>query len=480
MTEFDLIIQGGRVATAADVTICDIGIKNGRIAALAESLDRADEVINASGSTVTPGGVDGHCHLDQPSLDGSVCADDFTSGTRSAVAGGTTTVIPFALQLRGHSLKEAIEDYHRRSDGKALVDYAFHLIVTDASQQVCGQELPALLQDGYSSFKIYMTYDDLKLDDGQILDVLSVARRHQGMVMIHAENSECITWLTGKLEQAGKLAPKYHATSRPRPVEREATHRAITLAELLDVPVLIVHVSAREAVQEIQRAQARGLKVFGETCPQYMFLTEDDLDKPGFEGAKCICSPPPRDKENQQVIWDGIANGTFQVISSDHSPSRYEDPQGKMLQGADASFRVVPNGIPGIETRMPLLFSEGVGKGRIDLQTFVALTATNAARIYGLYPRKGTIAIGSDADIVIWDDLREVTITNDMLHHNVDYTPYEGIQVTGWPRTVLSRGKVVVQNGEGVGKAGHGIFLPCAPPEKAVPLGRPVTDFQPT
>ena len=479
MSELELIIKNGRIATAADVFHADIGIKDGQVVALANDLKNADRVIDAEGATITPGGVDGHCHLDQPSLDGSICADDFTSGTRSAVAGGTTTVIPFALQLRGQTLRAAIKDYHQRSDGKALIDYAFHLIVTDPNQQVCGQELPALLQEGYSSFKIYMTYDELKLDDRQILDVLSVARRHQGMVMIHAENSECITWLTDKLEQAGKIGPQYHATSRPRPVEREATHRAITLAELLDVPVLIVHVSAREAVQEIQRAQARGLKVYGETCPQYMFLTLDDLDKPGFEGAKCICSPPPRDKENQQVIWDGVANGTFQVISSDHSPSRYEDPQGKMLQGEDASFRVVPNGIPGIETRMPLLFSEGVGKGRIDLQTFVALTATNAARIYGLHPRKGTIAIGSDADIVIWDDRRQVTITNDILHHNVDYTPYEGIQVTGWPRTVLSRGKVVVENGEILGKPGDGQFLPCDPPEKATPLGRPVSDFQP-
>ena len=479
MTAFDVIVRGGRVATAAAVTTCDIGIKDGRVAALAERLEDAGRVIDAAGKTVTPGGVDGHCHLDQPSTDGSVAADDFLTGTRSAAAGGTTTVIPFALQMRGHSLHEAIEDYHQRAQGKALIDYAFHLIVTDPTPQVCGQELPALIQDGYSSFKVYMTYDDLKLDDRQILDVLSVARRNQGMVMIHAENSDCIGWLTDRLEEAGKIAPRYHATSRPRPVEREATHRAITLAELLDVPVLIVHVSAREAVREIRRAQARGLRIFGETCPQYLFLTEDDLAKPGFEGAKCMCSPPPRDKENQQVIWDGLSNGTFQVFSSDHAPTRYNDPKGKMLRGTKESFRWVPNGVPGIETRMPLLFSEGVGKGRIDLPAFVALTATNAARLYGLYPRKGTIAVGSDADIVVWDDDRELTITNDLLHHNVDFTPYEGIRLRGWPETVLCRGQVIFEDGEIKGQPGHGEFLPCAQPEKAVPAGRPVTDFQP-
>jgi len=480
MSAFDLIVRGGRVATAADVSICDIGIKDGRIVALAERLEDADRVIDAVGKTVTPGGVDSHCHLDQPSTDGSVAADDFLTGTRSAAAGGTTTVIPFALQMRGHSLHESVEDYHQRAKGKALVDYAFHLIVTDPTSQVCGQELPALIQDGYSSFKIYMTYDDLMLNDRQILDVLAVARRHQGIVMIHAENSDCIGWLTDRLEEAGKIEPRYHATSRPRPVEREATHRAITLAELLDVPILIVHVSAREAVREIQRAQARGLKIFGETCPQYLFLTEDDLAAPGFEGAKCICSPPPRDKENQQVIWDGLGNGTFQVFSSDHAPTRYDDPKGKKLRGTKAAFRWIPNGIPGIETRLPLLFSEGVGTGRIDLSTFVALTATNAAKIYGLYPRKGTIAVGSDADIVIWDDERELTLTNDILHHNVDYTPYEGRRIKGWPETVLCRGKVVVEDVEVKGQPGHGEFLPCAQPDKAVPAGRPVTDFQPT
>ena len=479
MTAFDLVVRGGRVATAADVAVCDIGVKNGRIVALADRIEDARVVIDAAGRTVTPGGVDGHCHLDQPSTDGSMCADDFFTGTRSAAAGGTTTVIPFALQMRGHSLREAIEDYHRRAKGKAVIDYAFHTIVTDPTPQVYGQELPSLIEDGYSSFKVYMTYDDLKLNDRQILDVLAVARRHRGMVMIHAENTDCIAWLTDRLEEAGKTAPRYHATSRPRPVEREATHRAITLAEVLDVPVLIVHVSAREAAWEIRRAQKRGLKVYGETCPQYLFLTEDDLAKPEFEGAKCMCSPPPRDAENQQVIWDGLRNGAFQVFSSDHAPTRYDDPKGKKLRGTEASFRWVPNGVPGIETRLALLFSEGVGKGRIELTTFVALTATNPARMYGLYPRKGTIAVGSDADIVVWDDDRDVTITNDILHHNVDYTPYEGMRIKGWPGTVLSRGEVVWADGEVKGRQGHGAFLPCATPDTAVPAGHAVIDFDP-
>jgi len=234
-----------------------------------------------------------------------------------------------------------------------------------------------------------------------------------------------------------------------------------------------VHVSAREAVDEIQRARSRGLKIFAETCPQYLFLTADDLDKPGFEGAKCICSPPPRDKANQQVIWDGLRGGTFEVFSSDHAPTRFDDAKGKKVRGTDSSFRWVPNGIPGLETRMPLLFSEGVGKGVIDLERFVALTATNQAKIYGIYPKKGTIAVGSDADIVIWDDERETTITNEILHHDVDYTPYEGMTIKGWPAITLSRGDVVWADGEVRAEKGRGAFLPCALSAAATPLGRP-------
>jgi len=472
MSDFDLVIRNGTVATAADVSRCDIGVRDGKVAALAERLSGARE-IDAGGLLVLPGGVDAHCHFDQPTGDGSQMADDFRSGSIAAACGGTTTIIPFAAQAKGQSLRAAVEDYHGRAAGKAVIDYAFHLIISDPSPQVLGQELPALLRDGYTSFKIYMTYDDLKLDDRQILDVLDFARREGAMAMIHAENTDCIAWLTEKLEAAGRTAPRYHATSRPAPVEREATHRAITLAELIDVPVLIVHVSSREAIEQIRWAQGRGLKIYAETCPQYLFLSEEDLDQPGFEGAKCVCSPPPRGKDNQKYVWEGLTGGVFQVFSSDHAPFRFDTPNGKRNAGADAPFRAVPNGIPGVETRLPLLFSEGVMAGRLELNRFVALTATNPAKIYGLYPRKGTIAVGADADLVLWDPERAVTLTNAMLHHNVDYTPYEGMKLRGWPITTLSRGEVVCRDGALAAAPGRGRFLPCDLPKPAAPrLGR--------
>lgn len=463
---FDLVIRNARVATAADVFECDIGIADGRVAALARGLSGGHS-IDAAGRWVLPGGVDGHCHLDQPMTDGSRMADDFLSGTVSAACGGTTTVIPFACQMKGQSLRAAVDDYHRRADGKAVIDYAFHLIVTDPSPAVLREELPQLIAEGYSSFKIYMTYDDLKLDDRQILDVLAVARREGAMTMIHAENADCIAWLTEQLLAAGQTAPKFHASARPMLIEREATHRAIALAELVDLPVLIVHVSGREAVEQIRWAQGRGLAVYGETCPQYLFLSLEDLDAPGFEGAKCICSPPPRDKANQDVIWQGLESGVFHVFSSDHAPFRFEGPAGKRVGGDAAGFHQVPNGIPGLETRLPLLFSEGVLRERIDINAFVALTSTNAARLYGLYPRKGTIAVGSDADIVIWDTDRDVTIANAMLHHAVDYTPYEGRVVKAWPRLTLSRGEVVWSNPLLQGEAGRGRFVKAARPAPA-------------
>src|SRR3954451_1433953 len=395
MPGFDLVVRGGTVATAADVFRADVGVREGRIAALGEELPAGREEIDASGRLVLPGGVDAHCHLDQPTGDESVMADDFLSGTRSAACGGTTTVMPFAAQMKGQSLRAAVDDYHRRADDKAAVDYAFHLIVTDPTEQVLGQELPALIRDGYTSFKVYMTYDALRLSDRQMLDIMALARREGAFMMVHAENHDMIAWLADRLLDKGLSQPRYHAVSHARIAEGEATNRAVALAELLDVPLLIVHVSAAEAIDVIRDAQTKGLKIYGETCPQYLFLTADDIGME-LEGTKFCCSPPPRDHAAQEAVWRGLQNGTFQVFSSDHAPYRYDDT-GKLPKGNKTNFKDTANGVPGIELRAPLLFSEGVLKGRIDLNRFVALTATNHAKLYGLYPRKGTIAVGSDA-----------------------------------------------------------------------------------
>ena len=470
MANFDCIIRNARCATASDVFEADIGIVDGVITALGKRLSGAEKEIDAGGRWVLPGGIDGHCHFDQPTEDGTVMADDFLSGTRSAACGGTTTVIPFALQRKGHSLREAVEEYHRRAEGKATIDYAFHLIVTDPTPHVLDEELPALIAQGYTSFKIYMTYDELKLADRQIIDVLAVAREEGALVMVHAENADCISWLTERLLRAGKTAPRYHAVSRPMLAEREATHRAITFAELVDVPILIVHVSGREAIEQIRWAQGNGLRIYGETCPQYLFLTAEDLGSDDdIEGVKCICSPPPRDKANQKVVWDALETGTFHLFSSDHAPFRFAGHDGKLATGSAPSFDQVANGIPGVETRLSLLFSHGVEKGRIDINQFVALTSTNVAKMYGLYPRKGTIAIGADADLVIWETGGHKVINNDDLHHNVDYTPYQGIEISAWPLMTMSRGRVVWRDSQYLGQPGLGEFLPCARPAMATP-----------
>jgi dihydropyrimidinase len=463
MAAFDLVIRNGTVATAADVGAADVGVREGRIVALGEGLGRGAREIDASGRLVLPGGIDSHCHIEQRSSTGLMTADDFHSGTLSAACGATTTVIPFACQHRGQSLRAVVEDYHRAAGPKAVIDYAFHLIVSDPTPQVLGQELPALIRDGYTSFKIYMTYDVLRLDDRQVLDILGLAKAERAMVMIHAENHDVIQWLSERLLAAGKTAPKYHAHAHAAPAEREATHRAITLAEVAEVPVLIVHVSGREAIEQIRWAQAKGLRVFAETCPQYLFLTAEDMDRPGLDGAKFMCSPPPRDAANQEHVWRGLATGAFHVFSSDHAPYRY-DGSGKLAKGEATTFKTVANGVPGLELRLPLLFSEGVGRGRIDLGRFVALAATNAAKLYGLYPRKGTIAVGADADIAIWDPERTVKVRAEMLHDNVGYTPYEGRKLEGWPVTVLSRGEVVVDDGRVTAERGRGRFLPCGVP----------------
>jgi len=463
MNDFDLVIRGGTVVTAAEASRCDVGVKSGRVVALAEKLPAGRRTVDAGGKLVLPGGIDAHCHLDQPRAQGlasagAVMADDFRSGTLSAAFGGTTTIIPFAVQHRGQSVKAAVADYHQRAAGKAYIDYGFHLIVSDPSEAILTEELPELLPAGYASVKVYMTYEAMRISDRQILDVLDTCRRFGALTMIHAENFECLMWLTERLEAQGRIEPKYHAVSRPMPLEREATHRAAMLAEVAQARLLIVHVSGAQALDEIRRARGRGVKIFAETCPQYLFLSEADLDLPDFEGAKCMCSPPPREAGNQELIWQGIADGSFDIFSSDHAPYRF-DAMGKLLNGRIAPFRKVANGIPGLETRAPLLFSEGVMGGRISLQRFVELNSANAARLYGLYPRKGTIAVGSDADIALWDPEKKVTLSNAMLHHNVDYTPYEGRTLTGWPVSVFSRGELVCHEGQLMGAPGRGVFL---------------------
>lgn len=471
MPELDLAIRGGTVVTATDTIRCDVGIRGGRIVRLAEAISDAARTIDASGLLVMPGGIDSHVHLDQPSGPGIRMADGFESGTRAAAAGGNTTVIPFAMQVKGESLRACVTDYHAKAEGKAFIDYGFHLVVSDPTPTVLNQELPALFADGCTSFKVFMTYDDLVLSDRQLLEVFEVARREQALVMVHAEGYDNIRFLTERLEAAGKTAPYYHGPSRPQVIEREATHRAISHAELLDVPLMIVHVSGREAMEQIRWARQRGLKVYAETCPQYITLTEDDMKGLNMDmsGAKYVCSPPPRDTDSQKAIWEGLQQGVFQTFSSDHCPFFYDSPEGKLNPKGRTSFRWVPNGLPGVETRLPVLWSEGVAKGRISANDFVALTSTNHAKMYGLYPKKGTIAVGADADIVLWDANRKETIRQSILHHGSDYTPWEGFSVTGWPVMTIAKGKTVVEEGRITGSPGDGSFLKRDKSPYAVP-----------
>lgn len=459
MAPCDLAIRNGTIVTATDMYSADIGIHHGKIVTISDAVEGATEEIDATGLWVMPGGIDSHVHIAQPQGPEITMADGFASATASAAAGGNTFVMPFALQQRGTSLRAAVEAYKKLAEGECYVDTAFHLIISDPTPAVLGQELPALVKDGYTSFKVFMTYDDLVLNDRELLEVFEVARKERALVMVHCEGYDTIRFLTERLEQAGDRAPYYHAVSRPEVVEREATHRAISHAELVDVPMMIVHVSGREAMEQVRWAQARGRKVYAETCPQYITLTAEDLQGLNMEGAKYVCSPPPRDAESQAAIWEGIQQGVFQTFSSDHCPFRYDAPDGKLNPKAKTSFRWVPNGIPGVETRLPILFSEGVSKGRITPQKFVELSSTNHAKMYGLYPQKGSIGIGFDADIALWDPTRKTTITQSILHHGADYTPWEGFEVTGWPITTLVRGQVVARNGEIVGDKGLGQIL---------------------
>ncbi|HSD43609.1 MAG TPA: dihydropyrimidinase [Burkholderiales bacterium] len=472
--ELDLVIRGGTVAAEGRTFSCDVGIRDGKIAALSERLAGRRE-IDARGKLVLPGGVDSHCHVEQLSSFGVMCADDFYSATVSAAFGGTTTIIPFCAQHRGDSLAKVLADYHERARAKAVIDYGFHLIVANPDEQTLGTDLPAAIASGIRSFKIFMTYDRMRLHDEQILDVMAAARRHGALVMVHAENHGVISWLAGRMVKQGNTLPRYHAICHTRGAEAEAIQRVVALAELVDCPILIVHVSTAEGIEQIRQARARGLKIYGETCPQYLFLTAKDIDI-GLAGAMFCCSPPPRDEAAQAACWRGLADGTLHVYSSDHAPYRM-DASGKLPKGEETTFKEMANGVPGLELRLPLLFTYGYKAGRLTLEEFVNLTATRHAQTYGLYPRKGTIAVGADADLALWDPDRRVRVTRELVHDNSGYTPYEGRELTGWPTTVLSRGEPIVDNGTLSAPRGRGRFLPREPSDAAQPAGRAVPEL---
>jgi dihydropyrimidinase len=469
MSAFDLVIRNGTVATATDVFAADIGVKDGVVVALGQGLGTGAREIDATGRLVLPGGVDSHTHIEEPRGGPTRNADSFATASASAAAGGTTTVIGFARQPRAGSMREAVTEHLARAQ-KSRIDYSFHMILTDPSPKVLA-ELPALIAEGHRSLKIFLTYDGARITDGEALEVMAAGRKLGALVCIHAEHHELIAFHTRALLAAGLTLPKHHAWAKPMVVERECVHRVCAMAEALDVPIQVFHVSGGESAEEIERAQQRGLKIWGETCTQYLVFTADDLDRPDFEGAKFLCSPAPRSKADQAALWEMLRRGVIQNITSDHAPTRFEGPESKSIFGKDAPFTQVPNGVPGLAVRMPVLFSEGVVKGRIDLPTFVNLTATHAAKLFGLHPRKGTIAVGSDADLVIWDPERRVTITHALVQDGNDHTPYEGMKVTGWPEQTLVRGVTVMDGGKITGAEGHGQFLARAAYEMITPRG---------
>jgi len=480
--DYDLVIRGGTIATAADMFEADIGIRGGKIEALGRNLSRGGEEISAKDMLVLPGGIDSHCHLEELGEDGSAQEETFASGSAAALAGGTTSFICFLPQWKGRSLADSAPGYEARAR-QSRADYSFHQIITDPSPEVMEREVPALIGRGIRSLKVFLTYDPLRLTDGEYLRVLTTARRHGAIVTVHCENFDAIGWRIQALLAAGLTDPLQHAWSRPPVVEREATHRAIALAELVDQPIQIFHVSCEEAAAEIARARARGVKVWGETCPQYLTLSHDDLQQPEFGGAKAVCSPALRIKEENARVWRRVQDGTLDIVTSDHCGFSFATAkrsagssaygQGSAVARADGmpAFNAIPNGVPGIETRLPVLFSEGVSKGRIDVTEFVRLTAANPARLFGLRG-KGTIAPGADADLAIWDPTAERRITNQSLHHAIDYTPWEGWTVKGWPLVTIRRGEVAVREGEVLAQPGSGRFLARAPYSFIAPTGR--------
>ncbi|HEY0212742.1 MAG TPA: dihydropyrimidinase [Paenirhodobacter sp.] len=456
MTDFDTVIHSGTIVTAEGSFAGDLAIRDGRIAAIAERIDGGGRRIDAGGRLVLPGGIESHCHIAQESSSGIMTADDYLSGSISAAFGGNSSFIPFAAQHRGQSIRQVLDTYAARSQA-SVIDYSWHLIVSDPTEEVLTQGLPEAFAAGITSFKVFTTYDLLHLGDAAMLQILSVARAHGAITMVHSENNDMIKWMNARLAAGGHTAPRYHAISRPELAEEEAINRMISLAKLVDAALFVVHVSTRRGAELVARARADGAKVFAETCPQYLALTRDDLDRPGQQGAAYICSPPVRDQETQAALWGHIRRGTFDCVTSDHAPYRM-DGTGKFVNGMDAPYTKMGSGMPGVAMRLPYLFSEGVLKGRISLRDFVNFSAGNAARLFGMR-NKGRLHPGMDADIAIWDPELTQRATLADQHDNMDYTPFEGMQITGWPETVLTRGVDVVRDRQLVAQPGQGQFV---------------------
>lgn len=457
---YDTIIKGGTITTASESYVADIAIVDGKIAGVAESFvaDGCKNVIDAKGKVVVPGGIDVHTHLDMPFM-GATTADDFASGTTAAVCGGTTSIIDFAIQEKGQPFRKAFDVWNKKADGKSAVDYGFHMIVVDLNKDRL-QEMDQMVGEGVTTFKFFMAYPGIFMsDDASIFRALLRTKENGAMVCMHAENGHVIDILVQQALKKGQTEPKHHALSRPVTAEAEATRRSIALAEMAGAALYIVHLSAAAALEEVRRARGRGAKVFAETCPQYLYLSHDDYLRPGFEGAKFVMSPPLRPKGNQEQLWNGLRNNWLQIVSTDHCSFRMSAKGGKIGKELGLKdFSKIPNGAPGIETRMMLLW-DAVSKGLLDANRFVDVTSTTPAKLFGLYPRKGTITPGADADLLIIDPQRKFKIDYKKLHMNVDYNPYDGRTLSGFMQDVFVRGKLMVADGKFVGSLKHGSFL---------------------